>query len=594
MNQEPVARVVDPLQRVRIWYALLLIVFGIFSVRTFYLQVIRHDYYKRAAQSDQLKQYTVPAERGVITAHLGNGTVPIVLNQKLYTLYADPTVVKQPEQAAAKLQPVIGGNMDTITAALKTGGTRYVVLKTKLTAAQSQKILAYKLPGVGTEEQDYRTYPQGNLASQVLGFVNNNGQGEYGVEQALNKQLSGTPGQLKAVTDINGVPLAASPNNISVAPTDGNDVGLTIDMGMQAGLEKILQAAQGQYKSKDISAVVMDVNTGQVKAMANYPTYDPSNYQNVSDPSVFENDTVTYPIEPGSITKLFTVATSLQKGIITPTTSFYDPGSWTIDGASVTDVASDHSQGQQTVLSTLDKSLNTGATWMLMQLGGGQINAQARSTLYDYFSNHFMLGKPTGIQQGDGEEASGYLPKPTDNGAGIGLTYANVSFGQAYTATALQMITGLSSILNGGTYYQPTLVDTITAADGKTTPIAPKVVKQNVISQQVSQDMISLLEQNNANHIREGYTYLNFGPDYNVGGKTGTAQIANPLGGYYPDTYNGTYMGFVGGDTPQYAIVVYNMQPNDYGQFAGAGAGQPVFANITRMLINNFGVTPKS
>jgi cell division protein FtsI/penicillin-binding protein 2 len=593
MNQQPAARVADPVQRVRIWYALLLIIFGIFTLRVFYLQVIRYDYYKKAALSDQLKQYSIPAGRGIISAHIGGGTVPIVLNQRLYTLYADPTIVKQPQQVAVKLQPIIGGNVNDITQLLKISGTRYVVLKAKLSNAQSNEILNYKLPGVGTEEQDYRTYPQGDLASQLLGFVNSSGQGEYGIEQALNTQLAGTPGQLKAVTDINGVPLAASPNNVSVAPINGDNVSLTVDVGMQAGLEKILKSAQQQFNSKDVSAVVMDVHTGQVKAMANYPTYDPSNYQNVADPSLFENDTVTYPIEPGSITKLFTVATSLEKGVVTPTTTFYDPGSWPIDGATVSDVASDHSQGQESILSTLDKSLNTGATWMLMQLGGGQIDAQGRNILYDYFSNHFMLGKSTGIQQGNGEEASGYLPQPTNTGSGINLTFANVSFGQAYTATALQMVSGLSSILNGGTYYQPTLVDQITNSSGKITNLAPKVERNNVVSQQTSNGIITLMEENNANHILEGYPYLNFGSNYIVGGKTGTAQIANPLGGYQTNEYMGTYMGFVGGNSPQYAIVVYNMEPNDYGQFAGAGAGQPVFANIAHMLVNDFGVTPK-
>jgi cell division protein FtsI/penicillin-binding protein 2 len=594
MNQQPASRVVNPVQRARVLYALLLVVFGIFSIRLFYLQVIRYDYYKKAALSDQLRQYEVPAERGIITAHLNGGTVPIVLNQKLYTLYADPTVVKQPEQAAAKLQPIIGGNVSNITNELKTVGTRYVVLAQKLTPAQSGKILGYQLPGIGTEEQDYRTYPQGSLAAQVLGFVNDNEQGEYGIEQALNAQLAGTPGQLKAVTDINGVPLAASPDNISVAPTNGKSVNLTLNVGIQAGVEKIIQAAQKQYQSKDVSAVVMDVHTGQIVAMANSPTFDPSNYQNVSDPSVFGNDTITYPIEPGSITKLFTVATGLQKGVITPSTGFYDPGSWTVDGATISDVASDHSQGPETVLSTLDKSLNTGATWMLMQMGGGQINSQARNALYDYFSNHFRLGKPTGIQQGNGEEATGYLPTPQDSGNGIDLTYAEVSFGQAYTATALQMVSGLSSILNGGTYYQPTLVDQITSPDGSVTKIPPKVVEKNVVSQQTANGIVALMEENNANHIKEGYPYLNFGPNYIVGGKTGTAQIANPLGGYLPNEYMGTYTGFVGGDSPQYAITVYNMEPNDYGEFAGAGAGQPVFANIAHMLINDFGVTPKS
>lgn len=325
--------------------------------------------------------------------------------------------------------------------------------------------------------------------------------------------------------------------------------------------------------------------------MANYPTYDPANYQNVDDASLFQNDVVAEPIEPGSITKVFTTATSLQKGVITPQTTFYDPGSWTIDGAKVSDVEEDHSTGQQSVLSTLDKSLNTGATWMLMQLGGGQVTSQARSTLYDYFYNHFRLGKATGIEQG--YEADGYVPKPADTGAAINLSYAEMSFGQAYTATALQMVAGFSSIVNGGTYYQPYLVDSTTDASGKVTKMQPKVVEQGVVTSQVSQQVISLLEQNNTNHIHEGFTYLDFGPNYSVGGKTGTAEIASPTGGYYADKVNGTYMGFVGGDTPQYAIVVYNLQPTKYSGFAGASTGQPVFANIAHMLINDFGVTPK-
>jgi stage V sporulation protein D (sporulation-specific penicillin-binding protein) len=591
MDHQPATPSIDPVQRARIWYALLLVVFGIFAVRVFYLQVIRHDYYKRAALSDQLKQYVVPAERGVITANLGGVQVPVVLNQKLYTLYADPTIIKDADKVAGKLQPVLGGDTDDIRDLLTKKSTRYVVLKKRLTADQNNKILAMKFPGVGTQEQDYRTYPQGQLAGQLLGFVNDEGKGEYGIEQALNKELQGTAGQLKAVTDINGVPLAASGGNLSTQPVAGKDIGLTIDIGMQSGLEKLVKAAQDRNKSKDVSAVVMDVHTGAIKAMANYPTYDPANYQKVDDASLFQNDAVAQPIEPGSITKLFTTAASLQKGVITPVTSFYDPGFWMIDSARVADVEEDHSTGQQTVLSTLDKSLNTGATWMLMQLGGGQINNVARATLYDYFVNHFQLGQATGVEQG--YEADGFVPKPADNGAGINLTYANMSFGQAYTATALQMVAGLSSVVNGGTYYQPRLVDQMTDASGKTTQIKPKVVKQGVVTKQVSDDMVDLLEENNTNHIHEGYSYLNFGPNYSVGGKTGTAEVANPVGGYYPDKVNGTYLGFVGGNSPQYAIVVYNIEPTKYNGFAGAGTGQPLFAEIAHMLVNNFGVTPK-
>ena len=591
MNQQPAPTSVNPVQRVRLWYALILLVFGLFAVRLFYLQVIRHDYYKQAARSDQLKQYAVSAERGVITAHLGDSTVPVVMNQKLYTLYADPTIVKHPDDVAGQLQSILGGNGDDYKSLLGTKGTRYVILKKKLTESQSNKVIALKSPGVGTEEQDYRTYPQGTLAAQLLGFVNNDGRGVYGVEQALNKQLQGTAGLLKAVTDINGVPLAASPNNISTQPVPGDNVNLTIDVGLQANLEKILKAEQEKHQSKDVSAIIMDVHSGAIKAMANYPSYDPANYQNVSDPSLFQNASVTTPIEPGSITKLFTTATALQKGAVTPTTSFYDPGSWTVDGAKISDVEEDHSTGEQTILSTLDKSLNTGAAWMLMQIGGGQINAQARNTLYDYFTKHYGLGQATGIEQG--YEAAGYVPKPVDTGSGINLTYGEMSFGQAYTATALQIVSGFSSLVNGGTYYQPHLVDQYTTAGGKVTTAAPQVVQRNVVSKQVSDEMVSLLERNNTNHIHEGFTYLNFGPNYSIGGKTGTAEIADPAGGYFTNKNNGTYVGFVGGDNPQYAIVVYNMEPSHYGGFAGAATGQTVFGDIAHMVVNDFGVTPK-
>jgi cell division protein FtsI (penicillin-binding protein 3) len=592
MNPQPAS--VDPVQRVRIWYALLLLVFGVFAIRLFYLQVIRYDYYKKAALSDQLKQYVVPAERGTISAHLGDGTVPIVLNQKLYTLYADPSItVKTADAEAAKLQPIVGGNVNDLAAKLKASPSRYVVLKKKLSPAESDKVLSYKLKGIGTVEQDYRTYPQGTLAAQLLGFVNDDGQGEYGLEQAMDAQLKGKPGQLKAVTDINGVPLAASSGNLSTTPVAGEDLQLTLDVGMQANLEKIVKNAQQQNKSKDVTAIVMDVHSGAIKAMANYPSYDPANYQKVQDSSLFQNSAVSTPIEPGSITKLFTTATALEKGAITPTSSFYDPGFWTVDGTKISDVEEDHSTGNQTVLSTLDKSLNTGATWMLMQMGGGQVNAQARGDLYDYFYNHFRLGQKTGVEQG--YEAHGLLYEPKDTGSAINLTYAEMSFGQGYTATALQMVSGLSSILNGGTYYQPHLLEQTTTGAGAVSKPQPKVLASNVVSKQVSNDMISLLEQNNTNHIHEGFSYLDFGSHYNVGGKTGTAEIADPVrGGYFADKVNGTYMGFVGGDEPQYAIVVYNLEPTKYNGFAGAGTGQPVFADIAHMLINDFGVTPKS
>lgn len=577
---------VKVLSRVRWWYMVLVLVFGVFFMRLVYLQVIRHDYYRKTALSDQLKQYEIPAERGIIEAHQGSQNVPIVLNEKLYTVYVDPTLVKDAGKDAETLAAVLHGNEGDYEKALKTKNTRYVILARKVSEADKNSILGHKYPGIGAQEQSYRTYPDGSLASQLLGFVNNAGKGVYGIEQALNGELAGTPGQLKAVTDINGVPLAANTGNIQTAPKAGDNVVLTIDMAMQKQLEDILQQGVKNAKSDSGSALILDPNTGAVKAMANWPTYDPSNYADVSDASVFNNAAVSSPLEVGSIMKTLTTAAALNQGVIKPNTTYYDPAHWTVDGFNITNIEEDGGAGVKSIEDILNLSLNTGATWMLMQMGGQgeQINQKGRQTWYDYMTNHYLLGRPTGIEQG--YEASGYIPDP-NKGYGLDLTYANTAFGQGMTATPLQMAAALSAVLNGGTYYQPHLVDQTIAPDGHVTTTQPKAVKKNIVSPQVGQDLQSLMEG-----VVKGH-YLRFPSQYSVGGKTGTAQIAKPGGGYYDNEFNGTYMGFVGGDQPQYVIMVRVNQPHN-GGYAGTAAAQPIFVGLANMLINNFNVTPKS
>ena len=578
-------------RRLLVWYGVLVLIMGIVGLRLFYLQVIKHDYYRAAALSDQLKEYSIAPERGTIQAHEAGGVVPLVLNQKLYTLYADPPFIKNPDSSALKVASVVGGDASSYQALMKTKNTRYVILAKKLSAQQSQQILNLKLAGIGTQAQDYRTYPQGSLASQLLGFVDNDGVGKYGLEQALNTQLSGKPGELKAITDAAGVPLAASRDNVQINPQNGDNVLLNIDLGMQAQTEKILAAEYKATKSEGLSAVVMDPNTGQIKAMANYPTYDPANYATVSDQKLFQNAAVDNAIEPGSTMKNLTTAAALDQGVIQPNTTFYDPAHWLVDGFNITDIEEDGGAGTKSIGDILNLSLNTGATWMLMQMGGGQINQQARDRWHDYMVNHFQLGKPTGIEQG--YESAGYVPNP-NSGYGLDLTYANTAFGQAVTLTDLQMSAALSSVLNGGTYYQPHLIDRITNSAGSVTIQKPVVVKRNVIKPVVGTELQSLMEYVVAQHLSPGgFRYLNFPSNYSVGGKTGTAQVANPSGGYYADKFNGTYAGFVGGDKPQYVIVVYNILPSVPG-YAGSFGAQPVFADLAHMLINGGYVTPKN
>ena len=590
-DENPALRAVS---RVRLMYGILLAVVALFGVRLFYVQIIRYDYYKTAALGDQLKQYEIPAARGIIEGHDGNTIVPIVLNQELYTLYADPTFIKNPDQIASKIVPIIGGQASNYAEQMRTPNTRYVVLATKLSDSQSQTLLALKIPGLGTQGQDYRAYPDGSLAAQVLGFVNDNGQGQYGLEQAMNKDLSGTPGQVKAVTDVNGIPLAATKGNIETAPVNGDNVVTTLNLPMQAQVEQILKNEYQKTNSQGLSAIVMDPNTGQVDAMANYPTYDPSNYDNVSNTSLFENAAIDDAIEPGSSMKTLTTPAALDLGVIQPNTSFYDPAHWVIDGFNITDIEQDGGPRDQNIASILALSLNTGATWMLMQMsqpGGTQINQHGINAWYNYMVNHFRLGQKTGIEQG--YESPGYVPQPDMSDPSIDLTYANTAFGQGVQVTAIQMAAALSGVLNGGTYYKPTLIDQIINPNGQVTVNQPKVVERNIVKSNIGPEMIPLMENVVTTYLNEGFSFMSFPSDYMVGGKTGTAQIASPSGGYYADKFNGTYIGFVGGDKPQYVIVVFNIQPNVPG-YAGSFGGQPVFADIAHMLINDSFVAPKT
>lgn len=581
------------ISRVRWWYAALVVVFGAFAVRLFYLQIIKHDDYIREARSDQIREYEVDADRGAIYAKSGDKTVPLVVNQKLYTIYADPSIIKDVNKKAKVIADILGSDAGEIAELLNLKDRRYAILKKRVSAEIRDKIIALKYAGVGAQERNYRTYPQGSLASQLLGFVNDDGVGKYGVEQALNGLLSGKKGQLKAVTDVNGVPLAANAENMLVEPEAGDDIVLTVDVGIQAQVERIVKKAQETYKSTRVSAVVLETNSGAVKAMANYPTYNPAEYDKVEDGSLFRNAVVSEPIEPGSITKVLSIAAGLDTNAIEPDTTYSDPGKWTFDGAKILNITEGKGAGQQNIASILNQSLNTGAVWVLMQMGakgGTKITAEGRQKLYDYYHDHYRIDQETGIEQG--YELPGTLISPEDKDNGIAITYANMAFGQAYTASALQMGAALNAIVNGGNYYQPHLLAERISASGETQVNKAKILKKDVVSDQTSKDMIGLLEYVTKGHVA-GWPFMKFDDKYSVGGKTGTAQIPNAGGGYREDLYNGTFMGFVGGDKPQYTIVVYNYEPKEYKGHAGSQAAQPVFAEIAHMLIDNYGVTPR-
>jgi cell division protein FtsI (penicillin-binding protein 3) len=574
--------------RIRFWYALLLLLFSIFIIRLFYLQVIRHDYYQKAALVGQLKQYELPAARGVISAHNGTQLIPLVLNETRYTLFSDPKFIKDPSKTANEIARVIGGDSAEYEKKMKQD-TRYAILAKKLDKKQKEAIDALEIKGIGTRESEYRTYPQGSLASQILGFVNDDGQGRYGLEQALDGELRGKPGQLKAITDSQGVPLATNKDNIIKEPEAGKRIVVTIDVGMQQQLEEILKMGLEAAKSGSGSALILEANTGAVKAMANYPTYDPAEFYKVEDGNLFNNAAVSAPLEVGSIMKPLTVAAGLNEGVITTSSTFNDQRFWRIDGAVVRNVEEDGGAGTKTVRDILQLSLNTGATWVLMQMGGGEINEKARQTWYEYMTDHYRLGQLTGIEQGF--EADGTIPEPNE-GFGLSIQYANTTFGQGMSATPLQMAAAFAASINGGTYYRPRLVDSVIDGQGNEAKKSPEILNRAVVQPGVSRDLREMLEYAfNKNRLVYGATRER--PEYAIGGKTGTAQISKPEGGYYDDRFNGTYMGYVGGDKVEYVIIVRVNEPKITG-YAGSRGAAPIFVNLANMLIDNFGVTPRN
>jgi cell division protein FtsI/penicillin-binding protein 2 len=573
--------------RIRLGFGLFGIIFAVFIVRLFYLQVIKHDFYKTSALNGQYKEYELSPKRGVIEAHNGDEKIPIVLNEVKYTLFADPVYIKDKNAAADKLRLIIGGSNEELLSKLNSK-SRYVVIAKKLNKDTKQKIENLEIKGIGVREQTYRAYPQGEMAASLLGFVNDEGEGKYGVEQALDKQLRGTPGQLKAITDAKGVPLISNKDNVIKEAQNGKRVVLTLDMSMQQQLEEILKTGLENSKSKSGGVFVIEANTGAIKAMANYPTYNPAEFFKVEDANVFNNTNVSDAYEVGSVMKPLTMAAALSVGAIKPDSTYYDPGFFEIDNEKITNVEESGGPGQKTMADILRLSLNTGATWLLMQMGGGKINSKARETWHDYMVNKYGFSNKTDIEQGF--ESGGLVPNP-DEGYGLNIRFANSAFGQGMTATPIQMGAALSSVVNGGTYYRPRLVDEMIDSSGKTEKIQPNVVRSNVVTKQASDAVVGfMVNLINANH--KVYSF-NLRPNYLVGGKTGTAQIAKPNGGYYEDRYNGSFTGFVGGDKPEYVVVVRVNEPHVPG-YAGSKAAGPIFSATANMLIDNFGVLPKS
>jgi len=457
-------------------------------------------------------------------------------------------------------------------------------LAKKLNAAKAQAIEELKLKGIGLQDATYRTYPEEALAAQILGFVNDEGEGQYGIEQYLDDELKGQSGLLRAVTDVRGIPLTASDDTVLKDPVDGVDVVLTIDRSIQREVEQLLASGVKNARGKSGSVVVMDPGSGAILAMANYPSYDPAKFGEVEDARRFLNGVVSTPYEVGSVIKPFTMSTGLNEDKIQLGDTYFDPGFVQVEDRKIEN-AGLPTQGTRTMTEIIQKSVNTGAVHVLKQIGGGDINQDARNTLYSYFTDGFGFGQPTGVEQA--AEASGNVISPSDP-EGNNVRYANMTFGQGMSLTMLQVLAGYSALVNGGTYYQPYLVDSrVERISSETTVTGPKALRTGVISAETSQEIRKMMEK----VIELGGGISAYRSNYLVGGKTGTSQKLAADGTYSEYLEVGSFLGYGAGDTPKYVVMVKVDEPG-IGGYAGTAAAAPIFADISNFLIDYYRIAP--
>jgi cell division protein FtsI/penicillin-binding protein 2 len=565
----------------------ILAIVAIFVVRLFYLQVVKHDYYVGLAKQEQESRFVIPASRGEIYAKSGSTPVQLVMNETVYTVFADPATVKDKSKVIDTLRQIAGGNVrPDFDKLLDKKGSRYEVLANKLTKVQADKMKAVDLNGIGFQAVSQRVYPEKGLAAQILGFVDTTGQGQYGLEGYENSALKGKDGLLQAVTDVSNVPLTIGNDNIRIPKQDGKNIVLSVDRNVQQHVEDALVAGLKKNGAKKGSVLVMDPNNGKVLAMANLPTYDPAAYNQVGDVADFNNDTISAPYEPGSDVKTYTLATGIDKNVVKASDTYNNTDHIQVGDITVSNATLGHT-GNITFQTALTWSLNTGFVTVAERLGDGtNITKSARDVMYDYFHNRLGLGSLTGIELAN--EAPGTVISPdAPDGQGNAVRYSNMAFGQGLDATLIQVATGFSALVNGGNYYKPTVIDGYMTDGIFDQNAAPQPLRANVVAKSTS-DQVKIATHD-ARAVSFGRTDK---AGYYVGGKTGTSQVI--INGQYSNNETiGTYLGYGGGsiDSPRYVIMVQVSGADQV--LGGAQDALPIFTDISNWMLDYLKIQPK-
>jgi cell division protein FtsI/penicillin-binding protein 2 len=547
-------------RRIRLLLMIFALVFAATLARAVWLQGVRAATLGKMAERQHRESVVIPAGRGTIFDTNG---VQLAIGEQTKTIYADPRQLADPRAVAVAAQKILGVDANQLYPQLLNRKVGFVYVQRFADPTKAALFLKKAFTGVNDYPEEKRAYPQGSVASQVVGFAGTDNKGLGGLEIEYDKQLSGKPGKQTVVRD----PFGRAIDVVSETPEQqGHDVFTTIDNNIQANAEQVLRDTVAKWHAKSATAIVLDPHTGAVLAMAQAPGYNANDSSRVPQ-SLLTNHAVTDVFEPGSVFKLVTVAGALTDGLVTPSSKFVLPPCIQVADKCIHDA---EQRGTETlsVAQILSYSSNVGAITIAEKLGAPE--------LVKWISK-FGFGKPTGLDFPG--ESGGIVPSYPDQWSGT--TIGNVPIGQGIAVTPIQIASAYAAIANGGVWIQPHLVDRV---GGRT---LHGFKHRRIVSPAVDQSLKTMLTGVVDEHGATG-TAAQI-PGYTVAGKTGTAQIPGPHG-YTTGKYVATFIGMVPVKTPRLLVLVSVEEPHD--QIYGGVVAAPAFAQIAKFDLQYMSVPP--
>ena len=517
------------------------------------LQVIDKAFYQQQGDARFLRELPIATSRGMITDRNGE---PLAISSPVESIWGNPRELLRSPARLPQLAQALGMPEDELVARLSQRADKeFVYLKRRINPDEAKRILALEVPGVSSQREYRRFYPQGEAMAHILGFTNVDDRGQEGLELAFDSWLSGKPGAKRVIRDRRGRIV----ENVDLvrAAQPGHDLALSIDRRIQYLAHRELRNAIIETGASSGSAVVLDVATGEVLAMVNLPTFNP-NAVGTSPRDAHRNRAVTDLLEPGSTMKPLTVAAGLEAGVITPASLFNTSPGWIPNGKYRT--TDTHNYGVLDTTGVIRKSSNVGASLIARRLSDEQ---------FDGFMRRFGYGRVTG--SGFPGEAAGLFPAPA---RWSGTTKQTMSYGYGLSVTPLQIAAAYAALGNGGLLHQPSFV--------KDQHNAPRRVLDPKIAGEVLRMMQTVTEPG-------GTATQAAILGYHVAGKTGTSRKASAGG--YSRRYIGYFAGLVPVDKPRFAMVVAVNDPTRGSYYGGIVAG-PVFRNTMEGALRMMDVSP--